>query len=414
MGDRRARLYGSVFRLTRLRVLALSGLCLATAIVVSIFQFAGAEGLLLPSGSNLGGDFLVFYAAGTAGLAGEAAAIYHPTEFSAMLSELGPEGGKGGGGLTWQYPPAYLLLVAPFALLAYVPAYILWTGAAAAAFIATMRAAGLREAVLFVIVAAMPTVHAAITGQNGFLTASLLAVAALYADKRPLWAGLAAALLTVKPQLGVLLPIAYLAGGCRRAFLTAAAGALALAALSVAAFGVEVWKAFPESILSASDNLAANRMPLYKMTTPFAAARLAGLPPEAAALIQAAFAAGAAAFVALVWRRVKDCELRAMALVACVLLATPYGYYYELVILALPAGLIAKRAMERGWLRYERFGLACAFALPLMLPGEAKHTGVAFGFLVPLVIASLVARRIAAEAPETFRLRTAPARAAKA
>jgi hypothetical protein len=71
-----------------------------------------------------------------------------------------------------------------------------------------------------------------------------------------------------------LIPIAYIAGGCWRAFFTAAIGALALAAASVAAFGVESWQAFIGGALGASDNLATGLLPLYKMVTPFAALRL--------------------------------------------------------------------------------------------------------------------------------------------
>ncbi|MEL7239255.1 MAG: hypothetical protein AAGK78_10360, partial [Planctomycetota bacterium] len=59
--------------------------------------------------------------------------------------------------------------------------------------------------------------------------------------------GLAAALLTIKPQLGVLLPIAYLAGGYWRAFFYAAFGSIAFAGAATAAgLAAGFWKGLDE------------------------------------------------------------------------------------------------------------------------------------------------------------------------
>ena len=392
----------STLRLTRLRVVALAGLFLAVALGVSFQQYGGAKDLVLPSGGFVGGDFLAFYTAASAARDGDAARTYEPEFFEAKLHEFGPP--KDRFGLTWQYPPTYFLIVAPFALLAYAPAYVLWVVATGAAWLATLRLAGLRDAFVFVVVACPPAFHAVITGQNGFLTAALLAIAALFADRRPVVAGLAAALLTVKPQLGVLLPIAYIAAGCWRAFAVAAAGALLLAAASFWAFGAETWRAMLDGFASTSDNLAAGLLPLYKMMTPFAAARLAGLPTAAAAGVHIAFASAAIVFVALVWRRVRDAELRAAALLASVFFVAPYGYYYEAIILAVPAALVARRGLATGWLRYEQLALVAAFILPLMTPGEPRRIGVAYGFFVSAWIFALVARRIAHEHPDVLSI----------
>lgn len=397
------------FRLTRLRVFAVSAILLATAVGVAVAQYSSARDLILPAGAPVGGDFVAFHVAAREAADGRAAALYERAAFEARLKELGPP--KERYGLTWQYPPTYLFVIAPLALFAFVPGYILWTGATAAAFFAILRAAGFSGIILFVILAAPSTFHAVITGQNGFLTASLIAIAALYPDKRPIAAGIAAALLTVKPQLGVLIPIAYLAGGCWRAFFIAAAGAIALASASAAVFGAEAWTAFFAAAAGAADYVASGAMPLYKMATPYAAARLAGLPPEWSAAVQFLFVFASAGAVALVWRRVKDAELRAAVLCALAFLAAPYAYYYEFVILALPAAILAKRAMENGWLRCEQIMLAAIFMLPLALPGEAKRIGFSFGFVIVLMVAAIIVRRIAHEFPGVFAIGPVKAKA---
>lgn len=389
----------SRFRLTRARVAVICAVLLLISGAVTFQQFSTAKALMLPGGAVVGGDFIAFYSAAKAALAGDAAQAYDPPAFGEMLRTYSPA--KDPVALTWQYPPTYLLAVLPFGMLDYVPAYALFALGGLALFLLVLRA----HAPLFFlfVIAASPSVfHALITGQNGFLTAALLALAALYPDKRPIVAGLAAALLTVKPQLGLLIPIAYAAAGCWRAFATAAFGALALGAGAAATFGPEIWAAFFGGVSHAGDNLAAGLMPLYKMATPFAAALFAGLPYEAAVALHGLFAAAAAGAVALVWRRTKDAELRAAALLAAVFFAAPYGFYYELVILALPTALLAKRALERGWLRYEQAALALVFILPMQLPSTAGRQGACLGFIVVLMVAVSVLRRIAREAPDVF------------
>lgn len=391
----------SRYRLTRLRVVAVSATMLVLVVGVSVAQFSQARDNILPGGATIGGDYVAFYAAAHALREGDAAAIYDLPAFEEKLHEHGPP--KDRFGLAWQYPPTYFFLVAPLAFLGFIPGYIAWTGGTAAAYFATMRAAGFRGLFLLVILAAPSTFHAAITGQNGFLTAALIAIAALYADKRPVIAGLAAALLTVKPQLGLLLPVAYLAGGCWRAFIVAALGAAGLALTSAFVFGTETWLAFLGAVPAVSDRLASGAMPLFKMTTPFAAARYAGLPVWAAMVFYAGFAVAAGGAVALVWRRLREAELRAAMLVAGVFLVAPYGFYYEMIVLALPIAILAKRGLARGWLPFEQAALTLAIALPLFLPGDAHRAGVSLGLPVILLVAANVVRRVAHDYPDTFR-----------
>lgn len=398
----------SRYRLTRMRIIIASCAMLALAVGVSAVQFSRADHYILSGGAAIGGDFVAFYTAAHSLIEGDAAAIYNLDTFENKLHRYGPP--KDRFGLSWQYPPTYFFLIAPLAFLGFIPGYVAWTGGTAAAYFATMRAAGFRGVFLLVILAAPSTFHAVITGQNGFLSAALIALAALYPDRRPIVAGLAAALLTVKPQLGLLLPIAYLAGGCWRAFFVAAIGAVALAMASVIAFGPDIWLSFADGARSTSELLARGVMPLFKMTTPFAAARLAGLPVSPSMAVYSAFAALTAAGVAIVWRRVKDAELRAAALAAGVFLAAPYGFYYEMIILALPVALLARRGLNRGWLRYEQLALTLAVCLPLFLPGDPRKSGLSLGLFVVVLVAASVVRRIAHDYPGTFRFASAGTR----
>jgi hypothetical protein len=80
-------------------------------------------------------------------------------------------------------------------------------------------------------------------GQNGFLTAALLGGALHLLDRGPWLAGVLIGLLAYKPQFGVLIPVALLAGG-RWNTIGAAAAVAALAAISFVTLG-SVWHASP-------------------------------------------------------------------------------------------------------------------------------------------------------------------------
>jgi hypothetical protein len=384
-------------------VLVVAAILLAVNAFAFLHAIATSRDLVTVYGPVVGGDFTAFHTAATAAAAGDGAAIYDRFDFFRRLKEAFPTAGE--ILLTWQYPPTYYFAILPLAFLPYGAAYGLWLVAGAGAAFLLVRARGLGYPALFVLLAAPSTLHAAITGQNGFFTATLLLAAALYADRRPVVAGLCAALLTMKPQLGVLLPIAFLAGGCWRAFFTAAAGTLLLAGASVLAFGAETWAAFLNGLSTAAGHVADGSLPLDKMATPYSAALLAGAPQPIALAVYGLFALAAAIGTALLWRRSADPELRAAGLAAGVFFASPYAYYYEFVILALPMALLARRAASGGWLKHEKALLAAVFILPLYLLSVADASTLSAGFCILLLAAFSILRRIAQEQPAVFQLR---------
>lgn len=380
------------YRPAPLKVFVVASLFLAVSIGVTVFKFSLAEENVLPSGAIIGGDYVAFYAAAEAVARGQSAEIYTPETFEALLLEVGPP--RGGYTLSWQYPPTYYFLVAPLALADYIPGFVLWVGLGALVFLLVMQGAGASKLALYVVIASPSVFHAAITGQNGFLTATLLAIAALYPDKRPVLAGLAAALLSAKPHLGVLLPFAYLAAGMWRAFSVATLGTMALIAASVLVFGLDSWTAFYDGAGGAWEALRQGLMPTHKMTTLMSAGVFAGLPPNAALGLHLVTAVATVAAVTLIWRRVADSGLRAAALCAGVFLVTPYGYFYELVVLALPLLIVAQRGLQSGWLKYEPLFVGLAFVLPVLLPGEARAFGISWGFITVMIVAVAVLRRV--------------------
>src|SRR5262249_34534705 len=89
-----------------------------------------------------------------------------------------------------------------------------------------------------------------LAGQNGFLTASLIGAALLLLERRPVAAGIFIGLLSYKPQFGILFPVALIASRQWRAIVTASATIILLAGISIDAFGIAAWEAFPRQLFA--------------------------------------------------------------------------------------------------------------------------------------------------------------------
>ena len=218
-------------------------------------------------------------------------------------------------------------------------------------------------------------------------------------------AGIAAGLLTVKPQLGLLIPIAFAAAGCWRAFGAAAATSIALAVFSFFVFGAESWAAFFDAMTAQGARMGESIFPYHKLISPFGFAMTLGAPAIVATAMQGLATIALAAFVFFVWRRTTSRELRLIALIAAAPLATPYAFYYEAPIFIPALMILAKRAIESGWLRFEKQALIALWALPLLAPGPVW---LPIPALLAFAAFALCARRVLSECRvEMPKLKTA-------
>lgn len=185
------------------------------------------------------------------------------------------------------------------------------------------------------------------------------------------WPGVLFGLLTDKPHLGLLVPVALIAGGNWRAFITAGIVAMLMAAASWAAFGTVTWQAFVDSIGHTSQAFLSNGWAdRYKLQTAFGLTRTLGGPEWLSWTVQAMVAIVAAVCVAVVWRSRTAYEVKASALVTAALLATPYLYLYtyDLVVLAVPLAFLFRLARTDGFLPNDIDG--CRSGLRTGRPGR--------------------------------------------
>ncbi len=287
-------------------------------------------------------DFVAFWGAARLALAGDAIGAFDPNVLRAALA-LPPDAPK--GDLLWLYPPGWHIAVAPLGLLPFAPAYILFSLLALAAFAAALRplAAPLPGGVPLVL-AGPAVLIILMLGNNSLLwTAGLAGSLAALAQGRMALAGLLIALLTLKPQLGLLIPFALAAGGYWRTFLWAAAGAVVLAAGSTAVMGFEYWKAFFGGIRLMSELMQTDIVRFERMMTWYALVRLGGFGHAVAFPVQATVTLAAIAAVSWVWSRPgASTDLRAATLCTAIPLATPYAYHYEMTLTLVAAMFLAR------------------------------------------------------------------------
>ena len=360
--------------------------------LILIHSVLTSEGYVRPDGSMIGGDFTVFWTAAKTLFAEGAGALYQPGVLNERLNAAFPA--RGEFFLYWQYPPTYYFVVAPLAALSYPTAFWSWAVVTTGAALAALRSLWNAWLPLLVVFASGAAWQGLITGQTGFLTAALIAVAGGWADRRPLVAGIAAGLLTVKPQLGLLIPIAYAAAGCWRAFGAAAVTGVALAGLSAGVFGAETWIGFFDAMSAQGARMGADIFPYHKLISPYGFAMTLGAPASLALAMQIMASLSLAAFVFMVWRKSASWEARLIALAAAAPLASPYAFYYEAPIFFAALLLLAQRGTERGWLAYEKHALMGLWFLPVFAPGPEN-------FPVPALLAfaafALCARRVVHE-----------------
>ena len=373
----------------RLYAAAILAVYLAAAATLLLRLHGGVDA----HGYPLGSDFIAYWGASHAALGGDAPGAYDPPLL--LAAERAAVPGFPGGG-PWLYPPGFFLLIAPLALLPYFWALALFlaAGLVAYALVARRILPGQGATLLLPLLAFPGTAINLIQGQNGFLTAALLGGGLLLLPAWPLAAGLLLGLLSIKPQLAVLLPLALAAGGYWRSLLAAALSALLLNASGVLLLGGGTMHGFLAAAQAFSATLPDDLRMLGRVPTLFAALRLLGLPAGAAYAGQALLALGAAALVVWSWRRSRDPALRGAVLVAATLLSSPYLLNYDLTWLALAIAWYTAYALRRGWRRGERELLLLAWLLPLAMALVHGWIGLQLAPLLPLALLTCLWRRL--------------------
>ena len=361
-------------------------------------------------------DFVVFWSSAIGVAQGRTLDLYGEESYDAFLAELL---GYPLVGYAWVHPPQALFVVRPLAGLPYLWAFVAWLTTTFALYLLVARRA--------VLLCAPSTFFNSLLGQMGFLTAAIYLGALRLLQSRPAMAGLCFGLLAIKPQLGLMVPVALLAARAWRTIATAAATVVVLIGLTALAFGWDAWAKWVTEALPRQASWLQGGLAMDLSVAAFSGALLAGLPPWAAWLCQipCTMFAAAATWWAFAHRH-RDTlspESAAAILLLATCLATPYMLVHDLA-LASPVALYGfARWRQRPWTR-SSMGLAdlgegAVWCLLWMLPFLSfflNNRGVPVGSIVLAVALALCVLRameeVATAARQSERSRTKPNKSA--
>jgi hypothetical protein len=350
------------------RLVAIVSVSLALSYAVFLLgSFAQGYFLIDRHGDGIANDFVNLWASGHLALKGNAAGAYDwKLQVQAQEAAVGH---PFPADPVWPYPPVFLFAAAAIACIPFVPAAAAWLLLTALAYIAAIRnIVGNRSGVLLAL--GFPGALWNITaGQSGFLSTALMAGALGLMERRPVMAGCCLGLLTYKPQLGLLFPLVLAVGGRWRVIIAAATTALLLATASWLAFGTAAWDAFLHSLIIVNQRALVDGgdagASWNKLQTVFGLVRVLGGSASFAWACQAAMAFGVATVLCALWRSRAPFDLKAAALAVGALMATPYLFIYDLVLLAVPTAFFLRFALLRGFVRSDLILLPAAAALVL-------------------------------------------------
>ena len=311
-------------------------------------------------------DFAPFWVASKTVLDGHASWLYDIDLFIAQQRQLlGPQAGGHG----YLYPPQSILLIWPLGLLSYGWSLAAWLLIGFGLYLCATFAGAWRWFKVAALTLAPATFANAMFGQNGFVTAALLIGGMRLLERAPIAAGILFGLLTFKPQLGVLVPVALIAAGAWRAFAAAVATTLVLMGLTAGLFGIDLWWSYIDFIIGFKAALLEQGYVLGdgKGTSPTMMARMMGLGPIAGSVIQALFSLGAAGAVYWAFRPPRGGPLAIAVLAVVATLATPMAYVYDMTIVSVAVIMIYDVASRDRFLPGESAALALAWLSPLLI-----------------------------------------------
>jgi hypothetical protein len=332
-----------------------------------------------PPQAGFGIDFSVYWSAAEVALMHGPAAVFNQDLM--MTVERTVRTGKLFAGTSgpWLYPPTFLIFLLPLGLvplnLALTAFSLVGTTAYFRSMWAIVRGAG---PLSLVPVAAFPGFWVALCyGQNSLLTAAAAAGALAVLPTRPLLTGIFIGLLGVKPQLGLVFPLALICARQWRCFASAAGSSLLLWCVSAVALGTDMLPAWMHTVSWFKHTWIEHNPDIWRgMPTIYAAARTAGASAQWAYSLQAAVAVPACAVTAWLWRGAARYELKAAALCCCTLLVQPYLLYYDLAWLAVPIAFLGVDFYRHGARTVEWGLLVVAWTMPLQSIAAAMFPGL--------------------------------------
>lgn len=360
----------------------------AFQLTVLFLEYSRSRGYISGPFQPFGWDYINLWSSGRMIAEGLVEQIYSPVAFEAyQIAFVQADTGL----RIWAYPPHSLFLSWPFGQFGFFAGFLAWSLLGVGVLAAGAAYFGFNRFEILLLILSPAAIINIYYGQSGNLAGGLMLAALAGGSHQRNWPIAAAALLTLKPQTGFLLPLLWLRNRQWILIVSTTAAVLALVGLSVAVFGVETWRDYLGETLPRLSRLEREGEGpfLFMIPSVFISMRLLGFDGATSFTVHLIFAAAIAG--AMVWRlwREPDRGRQAAILLIGTCLVTPYMHVYDLSILMAGAIILARG--DSADARAAKLALVMAWGLPLVLSTLSK-AGLPVAPLVMLLIFLLACR----------------------
>ncbi len=365
------------------------GLGVAVAYALSLaWRLVHGQWVILPDGRLRCIDFGWMWLSGRFAVSGNSSKIFDYSTFS--TAQIALFGHDNCPFITpFVYPPTYLFMTYFLGSMPYLLAFAVWV-------LATLFLYGTAVYTIIphraAVIAAMSPFFVAVNadfGHNGFVTAALVGFSLASLEQRPWLSGIFLGLLTFKPHIGALFPLALLASRNWRALASAAVATMILGIGAAIAFDAEGWASFLHTLLDRQSTLSPDSAVPLALHSVFGLLRwleTSGPVSWGGHLIVAAIVA---VTVWVVWAKPIPFSLKAAVLCIGSAMVPPYILFYDLCILTIGVAFLVRDGLVNGFLPGERTVILICFAALFLVQ-------VPIGPVVCAALFFLTARRIVA------------------
>lgn len=349
-----------------------------------IVDAAHLKGMMVNDATVYGRDFANLWTGARAVFEGKTALLYDIEAYQAMQRDMlaHPIAGH-----NFSYPPHVLLLIWPFGLMPYGIALALWSAVSLGAFFAASRPYLADVSMPSILALLMPAALVNLwAGHYGLLISAGMLFVWRNIDRMPARSGMVLALLTIKPHLGILIPLVLALRGKWKVFWVAAGATLLLLVVSTVAFGTTAWSDYLTKVPEYQVALLDHGAGLYRLMMPtvYNGFVLAGWGGVALPFQLAAGGFGVAV-VFFVHRAGVPMTTLGLVATTATFLVLPYAFNYDMGIVCL-AALLGMQAANEDALPAERLSYAVVYLSPALI----FQLNGTLPLLVPLFLAAML------------------------
>ncbi|QLF70923.1 DUF2029 domain-containing protein [Peteryoungia desertarenae] len=285
----------------------------------------------------------------------------------------------------WSYPPSFLLMIWPLGFLPHALSMVAFLWITLLLFLHGVTVFERKIAPATVVLLVAFILCNVIAAQNGFITAALMLYGLGLRSRSPILAGVAFGLLTIKPQLGLLIPLLLLWE--RRWVVIAAAGVTTtlIVILSAIIFGVESWLGYLQHNVP-YQSLVMTKFEgvfLHMMPSVFGSMRAWDYDATTAMMVHLSWAGVAVVAFAVSLLRLKGAAERSLSLLLASFVVSPYSLVYDLGAVSAVAAIWAHKEVTQAPHAGQRRLL---FSTVALLPLLHMSISVSLGFAIAPVV----------------------------